>query len=48
MPAFPWKLAKEGLQMIKFALVRLNPTGATNLYILSNPTTMDADEIKKD
>lgn len=33
--------------MVKFALVRLNPTGATNLYILSNPTSMDTDEIKK-
>ena len=34
--------------MIKFALVRLNPTGATNLYVLCNSTTiMDTDEIKQ-
>lgn len=32
--------------MIKFALVRLNATGATNLYVLSNPTTMDTEEVR--
>ncbi|WAM36642.1 hypothetical protein OTK01_000419 [Caldicellulosiruptor acetigenus] len=32
--------------MIKFALVCLNSTGATNLYVLSNSTTMDTEEIK--
>uniref|UniRef100_A0A7C5Z6E1 Uncharacterized protein n=1 Tax=Caldicellulosiruptor owensensis TaxID=55205 RepID=A0A7C5Z6E1_9FIRM len=32
--------------MIKFALVCFNPTGATNLYVLSNHTMFEAEELK--